>query len=103
MIILENRGDTLFPLLQKLPLGNVDRGKYPFIGPFWSDIDVSPYRFDDGYVYYDETNNETLLNQTAQDINLAFNGVNFMPVYALIVTWFKVSYRAGNTDEVNNY
>ena len=53
-----------------------------------------------GDVYYRSTTNMILLIQAAHDINSAFNGVNFMPDYLLIATWFKVGYFRGNTDKV---
>ena len=88
----------MFPLPQQLPL---KRSIYPFIGPFWSHIDVSPNSdVGTGDVYYRSTTNMTLLIQAAQDINSAFNGANFMPDFLLIATWFKVGHFRGNTDKV---
>ena len=55
------------------------------IAPFWADI----YRFSGGNIYYRLTKDESLVNQTAQDIREAFED-DFIPTSLVIATWDKV-------------
>ena len=61
------------------------------IAPFWADADTT-VGSGSGHVYYRSTINQSLLNRTAEIINTAFTGANFVPEHLYVVTWFQVGY-----------
>lgn len=65
------------------------------IAPFWADADTRGT----GQVYYRSTDNQTLLQKMAQDINETI-GETFFPEYLFVSTWHEVGYYNRNTDKV---
>jgi hypothetical protein len=90
-LLLTNSKPVRFPIK--------DRTK-SIITPFWSDIDN---RGLGGDIYYHQTTNALELRKIACDIQKSFKTFsNYKPLFALIVTWYKVRSFEARTKDITN-
>lgn len=73
-------------------------GLFPFVAPFWADVDTSGSQ--DGTIWRRETKNSTVLNRAREDIQTAFETpMGFQPQLAFVATWDRVNFFGSNIND----
>uniref|UniRef100_A0A8C5MIE4 NIDO domain-containing protein n=1 Tax=Leptobrachium leishanense TaxID=445787 RepID=A0A8C5MIE4_9ANUR len=81
------------PSLSSLPAG------YPFIAPFWADVDTRL----EGDVYYRESTDSQLLARATTDVRSCFNYRGFTARWLFVATWSRVTYYGSQSNKVNTF
>ena len=76
-----------------MPLG------YPFIAPYWADVDIRGT----GEIFYRQSTDPNLLDRASREIQFALSLTHSIDIKnLLIVTWNAVGYYYQKTDKVCN-
>lgn len=95
VITVNNRGLLLFETISPADY------TYSLVLPFGAHVDTTSA----GQVFYRASQDEAMLNNTAKQVNAAFDGqyLTFKPTLAFITTWFQVGYYNAHSIPNNTY
>ncbi|XP_040183105.1 sushi, nidogen and EGF-like domain-containing protein 1 [Rana temporaria] len=72
---------------------------YPFLAPFWSDVDNSQ----EGSIYYRQTNDSDLLVWATSQLKTYFRLYKFNATWIFVATWEKVMFHGAKTNQRNTF